>query len=707
MSPRPLLFCALILPGCYRLGWEVDEVCHGEGCPETCESDADMCARLEFGCGEHTGVDNCGASRTIACGACLVVEPVYRAAGSDWNDHVRVTVAGAAPYHQTDLACSGNEAELHQCVHGGELRKVAITGTASCSGLTLVDSLAAFTWECDDSDGTATFFSTHLQPGRGLRDLITGLAFVPLHVEVTGAGEPRASAPEVWWENPFRSLDEPDLDNQPGGVPQPVELSEEGTIYVLPAERLTAGYVVTAPRVAVVTQAGPLRWSSDWNSTSSSNCNDSTGLFESPDTECGLAVAPGAHFYWLEVALGVEAPLDPLGRGILVRDSHFGRIWNSQVVRPAGYPVYMGGDHAIVAGTHLHQGERSLFAAGRGLRVVRSHAASGGAGFATFFATESVIVASFATFSPLGFELHGATCVACTAPNNDGVGVEIGYGGPTTMLNVVVANAGRGFSDENVDTTFAQIVAVHTTHGIFLTSTSAGSRFYGNLLLGDASDDTCCTERDAADGVCEARTGHDDGIDGACAPQASSSFVVTPTPSVALSFLGSVSDSDNADGATGHSVAADEVSDWFAFEDISRAWGLEGAFPGDETRDQCRYDLPCHIWDASLAPGETVLTNHTGDGSSANDPFVAGATCPAEVDGDVTATNALGQVYLLNAVERMLDHRGDEDGLCESDEPCIYTPTFGADQGTIFGRVGGTCTFVDGAVSGVRMFEAL
>jgi hypothetical protein len=56
----------------------------------------------------------------------------------------------------------------------------------------------------------------------------------------------------------------------------------------------------------------------------------------------------------------------------------------------------------------------------------------------------------------------------------------------------------------------------------------------------------------------------------------------------------------------------------------------------------------------------------------------------------------------VNALERFFDGAGDDDGLCESDEACVYSPNIGAYQGEGDAN-GGSCTFTNGAVRGVTL----
>ena len=62
--------------------------------------------------------------------------------------------------------------------------------------------------------------------------------------------------------------------------------------------------------------------------------------------------------------------------------------------------------------------------------------------------------------------------------------------------------------------------------------------------------------------------------------------------------------------------------------------------------------------------------------------------------------------YLLNAIELVLDPvrnpNGNNNGLCETGEGCLYMPNFGAYQGE--GSLVGPCTFQNGLVHGVSLY---
>lgn len=105
----------------------------------------------------------------------------------------------------------------------------------------------------------------------------------------------------------------------------------------------------------------------------------------------------------------------------------------------------------------------------------------------------------------------------------------------------------------------------------------------------------------------------------------------------------------------------------------------------------------CVIWDVSLAVSDQVLRARNG-------AFSSDSPCSDAVDGQTTITDQLGKTFLVNAIELMADGLGDDDGLCESDEACTFSPNFGAYQGHGDPLDRGTCTFEDGTVTGVHVY---
>ena len=134
------------------------------------------------------------------------VAPLYPNNGADWNDYVVGDANGAI-----DSACDATSSA--SCLHAGERRLVTVTGLASCTDLTAIDSLFAFTWECSiNNSGTAQFISTGLADGKNLSDLLDTSNFITpvfktiqVFVQFKG-GAYGETPPSTWWGNTIENL---------------------------------------------------------------------------------------------------------------------------------------------------------------------------------------------------------------------------------------------------------------------------------------------------------------------------------------------------------------------------------------------------------------------------------------------------------------------------------------------------------------------
>lgn len=140
-------------------------------------------------------------------------------------------------------------------------------------------------------------------------------------------------------------------------------------------------------------------------------------------------------------------------------------------------------------------------------------------------------------------------------------------------------------------------------------------------------------------------------------------------------------------GASG-TDAFDTIGDWTAKP--YRVWGLPAAKVTDTaTRGRCTAGT-CQLWDLRIPAEDTILRGER---------FVKGAPCPTSASYVDTRGN---DTFLVAARERLFDGIGDEDGLCESCESCMYSPSFGAYQGESAPTIE-PCVFRDGSVRGVDL----
>jgi hypothetical protein len=75
------------------------------------------------------------------------------------------------------------------------------------------------------------------------------------------------------------------------------------------------------------------------------------------------------------------------------------------------------------------------------------------------------------------------------------------------------------------------------------------------------------------------------------------------------------------------------------------------------------------VWDWHLVPGDTVLAGRDG-------PLADACAGMRWLD------DGRGNVFAVDAIEIPGDNLGDDDGLCESGEACLYSPNLGLDQGS-------------------------
>ena len=165
------------------------------------------------------------------------------------------------------------------------------------------------------------------------------------------------------------------------------------------------------------------------------------------------------------------------------------------------------------------------------------------------------------------------------------------------------------------------------------------------------------------------------------------------------SFAGQIIDdatNENTGDISSGSLTYASVTDWLGFDNFFRGWGSgnSGSETNSSNRGKCQLGDPCSVWDWRLDSADTKVKNYKG----------ATLPCPASISGNDTITDSSGTyTYMAQALEIVRDGIGNDNGLCESNEACIYTPNLGSYQGS--GDFYSTqCTFTDGTLSGITMF---
>jgi hypothetical protein len=229
----------------------------------------------------EAGSPDLGGAGGSANPSAWVVEAKYPTNGSYWLDYVKND--GADSTNATDVACAPTTdgPTYTACIHGGEIRRVALPGRADCTNLAASDALSAFDWKCQVAGAGVEIVSTGLASGKHMSDLIdfAGNGWKPNSVTVTLNGDPiGATEAAAWWANPIARL---------AGSMCTADVGAEHSIFTLDA------------------------------ASSNANCTGATG-------KIGLATVPGetvtdfrfhnrGHFNWYEGAYTQQAIYASLG----------------------------------------------------------------------------------------------------------------------------------------------------------------------------------------------------------------------------------------------------------------------------------------------------------------------------------------------------------------------------------------------------------
>ena len=140
-------------------------------------------------------------------------------------------------------------------------------------------------------------------------------------------------------------------------------------------------------------------------------------------------------------------------------------------------------------------------------------------------------------------------------------------------------------------------------------------------------------------------------------------------------------DAENPDDNSSLTVAGGNITDQSSFENRFRSWGMAGTWGEDAATGLCTDPSTCSIWDFGLSSSDTSIRNRSDTPGTENAKLSATSACPSVTLANKTLTDAFGGQFLKLAIEEAGDSIGDDDGLCETGETCIYTPSIGVDQG--------------------------
>ncbi len=169
------------------------------------------------------------------------------------------------------------------------------------------------------------------------------------------------------------------------------------------------------------------------------------------------------------------------------------------------------------------------------------------------------------------------------------------------------------------------------------------------------------------------------------------------------SFVGKVTSDDSMNPIDTSGLSAlsslSSIAKWFDFAFGFRLWSRDGnIFPDSTNQGPCDATFSCRIWDFRLKAG-SALVNNSFSYSTANPNFTfSGGTCGGSLDGSDIFTVG-SRNFLKHAIEIEGDTIGNDNGLCESNESCVYAPNIGAYQGEDGINTSNYCTTEAASVS--------
>jgi hypothetical protein len=667
---------------------------------------------------------------------------------SNWNFYIRRNTIDSRPER-----CDGTETATYPspCLHSGEVKLVKIEGPTSCDHFKLDDSLLAFNWNCETTDGGIQFISS-LSEKTKIGDLIDGPSLQWKKISVTLKYKEIiiGHAPEsIWWTNSIVALPENAssgviiLDGVDDDGDGPDQAYNEGTVFFLGSSRESRGYQIGLNSIA-------LAFADDASLTLTplnpivNNCNSTAGTTISPNASC-LIFSSGKSFLWLEGKLkstsshavvfsGVKFSIihglsSSPGGMILTGLSDSNRFLNSSFLGTisliqANYNLFERvWIHSSGDGIFVQANDGSIKQQENVFSKIRIHS---GAQALHLRRTYSGFVFSDIIMTGGGLRRHSnpgfggdmilinATGANIAGSYNSGIHFN-NTSGFLAAHNLAFINLQIGLNhaqNASKDTSFSDLAFSNYSTAIrFGYATDLSSRYSGTLLFGIPSV-TECEFSSAPTNSGLTISGSIPGIGNCLMSGTSLGEIERSITDFSDAFFGKQIDTLNAsDDNQGQAIFSSNL-DFKNFDNDYRLWGLNGDdFPTSNQRGSClSADSTCQIWDFRIKPGNLNLRKN----GSVPGGFIKNEKCPADAHGSQALrgltyplnsmtyrifANAIEdmnhdddgicekgercyQRYLRNAVEIINDNLGDDDGLCENNESCLYSPYFGAYQGS-------------------------
>lgn len=552
----------------------------------------------------------------------------------------------------------------NQCHHAGLMRVVLVPGFQTCdSSLSLVDDLSLFNWQCEEIQGGGgiRFVLRGFRPTKKLSDAIdwgnTSGAFTANFVRLYESAMLKSqSLPSIWWTNAVTYL----IDNTTTKNGDDVFLLKAGQANVYNLLFDTSG-------ASLVVQPGHFL--------------GGAGTFG--------AKFSYTNFIWIEGVIGYIPSHTNGNSGLELNTVSFANLDHvKSIVNNTDYGIYLSN----VEKSNISDVVSVATKVGDGIKVVDSTKNS----FNNIFISNSGDNGIFFDTSSKN------TITNLLTVNNTSSGFKI-EGGSSSNENVLsfvttAQNGANGVIVTNVSginyfAAFGILAFTNTLNGIrlgnntwpsfngsFKNILSISNGLYG--LVANWDSDTFNSS-----GYIGIHSNASDACFGSIFdPDCGSRWGTSYNPLIDNSFLGL--DGGSSVGALKLSSPGDSYSLLTAnnpylqlAKDINSPVLINAGHRGP-----CSNTGTCYFIDWSLLLSDISILNRGFQPDATNGELLSNETnCPSSLDPN-NADNLLeafqfGNKYLVHAKEILNDNIGNDNGLCESNETCLWAPNVGAYQG--------------------------
>ncbi|RME92229.1 MAG: right-handed parallel beta-helix repeat-containing protein [Candidatus Hydrogenedentota bacterium] len=544
---------------------------------------------------------------------------------------------------------------------------VGLTGS-ECSGITAEDNLGFFKWRCEATtpDNTNFYYqivSYAVNPGKSLSDLIdfTTPSFKQMSLTVYKNGTTLyTTEPAIWWNTNIT------LANS-----TPLSIADN-TLYVV-TQNVTGDYAFTGPaaisEVGIIVQPGrKITGRVIFGSTASPTSMVDSGYFSGEvdvnfqgPNYYGIVVENGQHIK-IENAMVYNAIngggdyglfINSNAKGVSVLHSRFDH--NDYGIGIAGLSQY----HTFLDTTVSNAKSNCIQLNNNVTNILFQNTVIAGCG------SDAIFVGS----NTKDIWLLNTTILNAAAKGLNNSGTNF------ILQNLLVANVANNgifhtlptagnFSHLEISSAVLNISS--NINSVYTTSNGNNITYYGTFRFSANNCNSSGTNviAEGNGSTCTLPAGQTTATIQSTSASASNQFVT---------FLSSDDTQNSSDNPTGVSEAS--ISDWSHFENTFRFFSRSNVstFPDPSQQFYCSSTIgssTCYVFDARLlSTGTNVLNiNPLPQGSGSF---------------EIAFTDSMGNThnFVLYATEIYGDGIGNDDGLCNPSEECLYTPNIGAYQG--------------------------